>query len=125
MNLIYKAFVNPTTNKYYYCTCEDTIKERYNNHKCFFRNKSLKRNTELCKYVQQLKEKKNDSFINCGIGMKSQKYVCGSGKCDLCICEKVLIARADPDVLLNKRDELVSKCWHRNKINFLKCFKNR
>ena len=51
MNLIYKAFVNPITNKYYYSTCEDTIKECYNNHKCSFRNKSLERNTELCKYV--------------------------------------------------------------------------
>ena len=56
--------------------------------------------------------------------MKAQKYVCGSRKCDLCICEKLLIARADPNVLLNKRDELVSKCRHRNKFT-LKCFKDR
>ena len=38
--------------------------------------------------------------------MKSQKYVCGSRKCDLCICGKLLISRADPNVLLSKRDEL-------------------
>ena len=56
--------------------------------------------------------------------MKSHKYVCGSRKCDLCICEKLLIARGDPYVLLNKRDELVSKCRHRNKFT-LKCFKDR
>ena len=56
--------------------------------------------------------------------MKSHKYVCGSQKCDLCICEKLLIARADLNVLLNKRDELVSTCWHRNKFT-LKCFKDR
>ena len=49
--------------------------------------------------------------------MKSHKYVCGSRKCDLCICEKLLIARGDPYVLLNKRDELVSKCRHRNIYN--------
>ena len=38
--LIYKASITTTTNKYYYGTCENTFKERYNNHKCFFRNKS-------------------------------------------------------------------------------------
>ena len=54
--------------------------------------------------------------------MKSQKYVCVSRKCDLCICEKLLIARADPNVLLNKRDDLVSKCRYRNKFTS-KCFK--
>ena len=49
--------------------------------------------------------------------MKSQKYVCGLRNRDLFIYEKLLIARADPNVLLNnKRDELVSKCWHKNKF---------
>ena len=56
--------------------------------------------------------------------MKSHKYVCGSRKCDLYICEKLLIARGDPYVSLNKRDELVSKCCHRNKFT-LKYFKDR
>ena len=57
--------------------------------------------------------------------MKSQKYVCGLRKRDLCIYEKLLIARADPNVLLNnKRDELVSKCWHKNKFT-LRCFRDR
>ena len=56
--------------------------------------------------------------------MKSQIYVCVSRKCDLCICEKLLIARAEPNVFLNKRDKLVSKCWNRNKFT-LQCFKDR
>ena len=56
--------------------------------------------------------------------MTSHKYVCGSRKCDLCICEKLLIARGDSYVLLNKLDELVSKCCHRNKLT-LKYFKDR
>ena len=30
----------------------------------------------------------------------SQKNVCGSRKCNLCICEKLDIARADPNVIL-------------------------
>ena len=56
--------------------------------------------------------------------MNSQKYVCRSRKRNLCICEKLLISRVDLNVLLNKRDELVSKCRHRNKFT-LKCFKDR
>ena len=49
--LVYKASVSTTTNKYYYDTCENASKERYNNQKCFFRNKSCEKNTELSKYV--------------------------------------------------------------------------
>ena len=56
--------------------------------------------------------------------MKSHKYVCGSRRYDLCICEKLLIARTDPKVLLNSRDDLVSKCRHRNKFT-LTCFTDR
>ena len=55
--LIYKASVSTTTNKYYYGTCENTFKERYNNHNSSFRNKSREKNTELPKYVWELKEK--------------------------------------------------------------------
>ena len=122
--LIYKASVITIANRYYCGTCENTFKERYNNHKCSFRNKSPEKNTELSKCVWELKEKDINYIINWDIAMKSHKYVCGSRKCDQCICEKVLIARADPNVLLNKRDELVSKCRHRNKFT-LKCFKDR
>ena len=55
--LICKASVSATTNKYYYCTCENTFKECYNNHNCSFRNKSCEKNAELSKYVWELKEK--------------------------------------------------------------------
>ena len=73
---------------------------------------------------QTNRQREINYFINWGIAMKSQKYVCASRKCDLCICEKLLIGRADTSDLLNKRDELVSKCCHRNKFT-LNCFKDR
>ena len=66
----------------------------------------VKKNTELSKYLWELKEKDIHYFINRDIAMKSHKYVCGSRKCVLCICEKLLIPRANPNVLLNKGDEL-------------------
>ena len=52
-------------------------------------------------------ERERYDFINWDIAIKSHKYVCGSRKCDLCIYEKLLIATADPNLLLSKRDELV------------------
>ena len=45
--LIYKAPVSTITNKYYYGTCKNTFKERYNNHNCSFRNQSREKNTKL------------------------------------------------------------------------------
>ena len=62
--LIYKASVSATTDKYYYGTCENTFKERYNNHKCSFRSKSREKNTELSKYVSESKERAINYFFN-------------------------------------------------------------
>ena len=36
--LFYKGSVSTTTNKYYYGTCENTFKERYNNHIHIYNN---------------------------------------------------------------------------------------
>ena len=68
--LIYKASVITINNKYYYGTCENTFKELYNNHKCSFRNKSRENNTELSKYVWELKKKDINYLINWVIAMK-------------------------------------------------------
>ena len=37
-------------------------------------------------------------------------------RCDLCLTEKVMIITANPDRILNKRSELISKCRHENKF---------
>lgn len=42
--------------------------------------------------------------------------VCDSMRCDLCLAEKVKIMRKDPELLLNKRSEMVSKYRHKNKF---------
>ena len=41
---------------------------------------------------------------------------CGTRSCDLCLPEKMIVALADPKVLLNKRTELISKCRHKSKF---------
>ena len=50
------------------------------------------------------------------IKSKAIPYKYGSRNCDLCLAEKVAIARYKGDGLLNKRTELLSKCRHRNKF---------
>ena len=78
----------------------------------------------MSKYVWGFKEEDINYFMNWNAVMKSQKYVRGSQKCDLSDCEKLLISRADQNVLCNKGDDFVLKCRHRIKFT-LKCFKDR
>ena len=58
------------------------------------------------------------------ITSKSHPYACGSRKCDLCLMGKLTIIKADPETLLNTRDELVSKCMHMNKSTLRRFKKN-
>ena len=37
-------------------------------------------------------------------------------RCELCLTEKLIIAKADPKTLLNKTSEIISKCRHHNKF---------
>ena len=91
--IVYKVSVT-TANKYYYGNC----KEHYNNHASSFRNKSCVKSNELSKCVWKLKEQDINCFINWKIAVKSYRHVCKSQKCDLCICQKHVIARANPNV---------------------------
>ena len=63
-------------------------------------------------------------LIGCLIAMKAHPCICGTRKCDLCLCEKLLLTRAKPASLLNKWDEVVSKCCNMNNFT-LKSLKNR
>lgn len=68
----------------------------------------------LSKHVWDLK---NHGFEN-NLSWAIHKYLykCGSKPCDLCLSEKVSIICVDPDTLLNKRTELISKSRYRNKF---------
>ena len=122
--LIYNAVVNTSTTKKYHGTCEKSFKERYNNHTSLFRNKSRQKSTELSNSIWELKVNDKNYTIERLIAMKAPPHICWTRKCDLCLCEKFLIARVNSERLLNKWDGLVSKCHYRNKFT-LKRFKNR
>ena len=115
---MYKASVSTPTKpiKVYYGITEGPFKERYRNHTKSFRHMKYRADTELSKYVWDLKDAELDANIRWEIAQRSVPYQCGSRKCDLCISEKSIIALADSESLLNKRTELVSFCRHRSKF---------
>ena len=121
--IVYKALVKTSDNEISYLgTSEGTFKQRLYNHTKSFRNQQYEKDTELSKHVWKLKESNTPFKINWSIAASAAPYTSGSKKCDLCLTEKLLIATSDPKTILNKRDEIMSKCRHMNKFK-LKCFK--
>lgn len=115
-NIIYEAEVTTSEKRMvYYGTSESEFKYRYNNHTKSFRHVKYKNDSELSKVVWELKESNTDFTMKWSIARRAVPYRCGSHHCDLCLSEKACIIRAHSKELLNKRNELISKCRHRNK----------
>ena len=73
-------------------------------------------NTKLnSQNIWELKDNNTEFYLKWSIAAYASPYRCGTRRCDLCLTEKYLIARAEQKNLLNKRIELMSKCRHRNK----------
>ena len=115
--LVFKALSTTSSNSFVYCgTSVGEFKSRYNNHTKPFRHSKCMNKTELSKHVWNIKDHGLDNNLWWKIHKMASPYQCGSKRCDLCLLEKVSIICADPDSLLNKRTELISKCRHRNKF---------
>ena len=74
------------------------------------------KNARRNRNIKTLKVNGTDCHLKWGIKSYASRYKCGTRRCDLCLTEKMIIALADPKVLLNKRTELISKCRHRSKF---------
>ena len=94
-----RSDINQTKN--YYGTCKKTFKERYNSHTASFRNKNLKKITELSKYTWELKNNNITYDLKWSIAYKAHPYTRGTRKCDLCLTEKLVIIKAEPESSLN------------------------
>ena len=106
--LVYKATSTTSNNSFvYYGTSVGEFKTRYNNHTKSFRHRECMKETELSKPVWKLKDHCLDNNLSSEIHKKVSPCQCVSKRCDLC-----LIIYADPDTLLNKRTELISRCRH-------------
>ena len=126
--IVYKASVKSENDniKKYLGISEPPFKERFGDHKSSITNKEYSQKTELSKYIWDMKDKGTTININdvkFSILVKSYPYQAGSKTCDLCLSEKLCIMKGD-DSLLNKNNELVTKCRHMNKY-LLKNFKSR
>ena len=116
--IIYKALVScPQLNetKTYIGLSETPFKDRYGNHKKAIRHKKYSKETELSKYIWELKDKQIDYTITWSILQQINGKI-SSINCQLCLAEKYHIMNSLGDEnLLNKRNEFVTKCMHQNK----------
>ena len=112
--MVYEAKVLAENNfELYYGTCEGEFKSRFYNHTKPLRDRGNE--TGLSNYIWQLKDESKNYNIRWKIFMYTKPYECGTRRCDLCLTEKCVIARADQEHLLYKRTEIISECRHRNK----------
>ena len=92
------------------------FKPRYRNHKKSFNNREYETNTKLSDFIWKLKDKNIRYSITWKVLTNAAPYRCGTKVCNLCLAEKVAIARCNHKGLLNKRTELLGKCRHRIKF---------
>ena len=85
------------------------------NHTASFHHAKHKNSTELSKHIWTLKNNNIDYSISWHILSSSSPYNSSSKRCNLCLKEKFLIIYRPDLSSLNKRNELVSSCRHRNK----------
>ena len=102
---------------------EPKVKERASDHHTSFNDIRYENKTELSKRVWELKLKTKQPVVKWRIVRKTTPYKAGANHCNLCLWEKYHIMKGGPN-LINKRDELVSTCRHKNKF-LLKNFKER
>ena len=103
---------------YYHGLAGNTFKERHYGHTSDFRHESKRKATGLSKYIWELKDEGIESDIRWEIHKKTHPYRCGSLRCDLCLSEKLAMAKAEPATSLNKRSELAKSCPHRYKWKY-------
>ena len=89
----------------YIGSCETTFKARFNNHTHSFRNRNKSNATELSKYYWNCLIHNNKPDIKWNMYTSARSYECGSGRCNLCLEEKIAILKADKETTLNKRSE--------------------
>ena len=105
-----------------YVGLASNFKERYRNHQTSFRQPSKRNETELSKYIWDLKDRKKSFRVKWRILRSCQPYSNESKKCNLCLQEKYfIIFRKDLSSRI-KRNELASSCRHRNRLT-LKFFR--
>ena len=105
-----------TTKETYIGLCDTTIKLRYRNHICSFRNERYKHATELSKYIWRLKDQKIAYDIKWWKVKQARSNLNVNKRCILCLWEKLFILCRPEMSTLNCRNELASCCRHGKKF---------
>ena len=122
--VIYKADVKPDgdAEQHYIGLSEPNFKGRWADHRTSFTFSNYRNKSKLSAFVWDRKYKGQICDIKWSILRRSSPYRAGNDRCNLCLWEKFHIMKGEN--LINKRDELVSKCLHINKF-LLRKFKDR
>ena len=68
------------------------------------------KNNRTFKYIWNLKDKGKSLTIKWSITKTGSTCTCGTRSSDLCLTEKLFIAKADPVKLLKERSKTISEC---------------
>ena len=113
-SVVYRAEVisdNGETKAYIVVTSNE-LKSQYRNHLKSFRHQKYSNDTELSKYVWELKTENRRFNITWSIIKKVSAYKVGSRRCNLCLEEKLQLMKGEKRNILNKRSELFFMCRH-------------
>ena len=116
-NIIYEATLKSDhTEKKYIGISETTFKKRYANHKQSFNTEKYKNSTTLSTEYWKIKKSGHKPTVSWKILRKTTSHNPETNKCLLCMYEKYYIATSTHPGLLNKRNEIISKCRHQKKF---------
>ena len=112
--IVYKATIrHGSEERIYFGLAGGTFKDRYRNHVKSLKHEKYKNETQLSKYIWELKQNNIEYALTWAVERKSNLRARKSGMCNLCLEEKyAIIQHRDA---LNKRTELISKCRHRTR----------
>jgi hypothetical protein len=113
-SLVYEAKVESSEGvRRYIGQTAITFKLRWNNHRQSFTTAYKKHSTSLSSHIWQLKKNNTDYDISWSTKSMAKPMERGGKSCNLCLTEKSMIASSKDDNLLNKRNEVMTRCLHR------------
>ena len=115
-SVVYEATVeSKMETKYYIGITGNEFKTRYYKHRQDFSNKNNINSTALSRHIWDMKNKNEEYKISWKILKGITKMKNGNKMCRLCVTEAAIIMKGKKGQL-NKRNEIMSKCRHKNKF---------
>ena len=123
-NVLYEAEVTSDIENYgakvYKGITATAWKDRHGNHLKSFNHRKYKDDTELSKEIWRIKDKGKSYAIKWRLIKQYRPYDPVSGRCTLCLMEKISILEHEGSNQLNKRSEIIGTCRHKKKYRLSK-----